>query len=118
MKTKLFLLFLGMSLAFAACSNLDDEPAPQDTATQLINKKWYMTGKNGQHWVLYKGDGSWNSHSGDDGNWSLVNGKVLKITATQDLLGSWEEDILELTGNYLKTKVKGTTIPKEYSTTP
>ena len=117
MKTKILLLFILIASVVVSCT-VDDEPAPQYTKGKLIEKKWYLKGKSGQNWILYKQDGKWESSSGDYGNWSLVNGNELRITATKDLLQNWEEDILELTDSYLKTKVKGVTMAKEYSTAP
>lgn len=116
MKSALFFAF--MLVLAVACSTIDDEPAPQDTKAKLVNKTWYKVGKNGQDWVLYKSDGSWESSSGDGGSWTLLNSKTLKIRARQDLLENWEEDILVLEDSYLKTKVKGVNFAKEYQTAP
>lgn len=117
MKAKILLLLIFVILTVASCT-VDDEPAPQYAKGKLMDKKWYMKGKNGQNWVLYKQDGKWESSSGDYGNWSLVNGNELRINATKDLLQNWEEDVLELTDTYLKTRVKGVTIAKEFEINP
>ncbi len=53
-----FLALFGFLLFIAAsCTTLDDEPEPQDTKTKLMNKTWYMLGKNGDVWVYYRQDG-------------------------------------------------------------
>ena len=117
MKTKILLLFIVVAVAFASCTT-DNEPAPQYTKAKLMEKKWYLKGKNGQNWIIYKQDGKWESSSGDYGDWNLVNGNVLRINATKDLLQNWEEDVLELTDSYLKTKIKGVTMAKEYELVP
>lgn len=106
-----------MVLAVVSCT-VDDEPAPQYAKGKLMEKKWYLKGKSGQSWVLYKQDGKWENSAGDYGSWSLVNGNELRIKATNDLLQNWEEEIIELTDTYLKTRVKGVSIAKEYEITP
>lgn len=117
MKTKILLLFICVAAAFASCTT-DTEPAPQYAKGKLMDKKWYLKGKNGQNWVFYKQDGKWENSAGDYGTWNLVNGNELRINATKDLLQNWEEDVLELTDSYLKTRVKGVAIAKEYELVP
>lgn len=111
-------LFAFIGLLAVSCSTQDDEPEPQDTHTLLVNKTWYLEGKDGEAWVYYKQDGSWESSSGDSGNWALKNSKILQIQAKQDLLQNWEEDILELSSASLETRVKGVNFSKKYATAP
>ncbi len=110
-------LFIFVLALLASCMP-EDELVPQDTKTLLVNKTWYKIGKNGEVWVLYERDGRWSNSSGDKGSWSFLDKNTVKVHAQQDLLGSWEEDILEISDSYLKTKVKGVDIAKEYSTAP
>lgn len=111
-------LFAFVLLVAASCSSWEDEPEPQDTKTRLVNKTWYLEGKEGDVWVYYKQDGNWESSSGDSGSWTLLNSKTLKIQAKQDLLQNWEEDILEISNSYLETRVRGVSLSKKYQTTP
>ena len=117
-KLKLPALFAFILLVAASCSSWEDEPEPQDTKTKLANKTWYLEGKDGEVWVLYRQDGSWESSSGDSGSWILMNSKTIKIRAKQDLLQNWEEDILALNNSYLETRVKGVSFSKKYHTAP
>lgn len=117
MKAKILLLFICVAVAFASCTT-DSEPAPQYAKAKLMEKKWYRIGQNGKDWRIYKQDGNWEDSSGDYGSWSLVNGNLIRINATKSLMGSWEENVLELTDSYLKTRMKGTTIALEYELTP
>lgn len=117
-KLKLTALFAFLLLMAASCSTWEDEPAIQDAEGKLINKKWYLSGKNGTVWVYYQDDGKWESSSGDYGSWVLQNSKTLKIQANQDLLENWEEDILDISNTYLETRVKGTSFSKKYQTVP
>lgn len=117
MKSKILLLFVFVALTVASCT-VDDEPAPQYAKGKLMDKKWYLKGKNGQTWIVYKQDGKWEDSSGDYGSWNLANGNVLRINATKSLMQNWEEDVLELTDTYLKTRMKGVTIALEYEITP
>jgi hypothetical protein len=115
---KISFLFVFILLAVASCTTWEDEPEPQDTRTRLVNKTWYLEGKDGEVWVYYKQDGSWESSSGDEGSWNLPDSRTIKIQAKQDLLQNWEEDILEISGSSLETRVRGVSFSKKYSTAP
>ncbi len=118
MKGKIIILFLGLVLAVASCSVQDDEPSPQVSKVKLVNKKWYLKGKNGKNWILYQSDGSWSNHAGNNGTWTLSGGNMLSMRDEEDLMHTWEEEILELSDSYLKKKMKGVIIVQEYSTAP
>ena len=118
MKFKSIFIFLAIAIAVASCTVGEDEPALQVNKVKLVNKKWYLKGKNGQNWFFYKSDGKWENHAGDYGSWTLTNGNVIKVKAEQDLMQTWEDEVLELTDSYLKKKMKGTAIVQEYSTAP
>ena len=118
MKLKSVFLFLAIAIAVASCTVGEDEPSLQVNKVKLVNKKWYLKGKNGQNWFLYKSDGKWENQAGDYGSWTLTNGNVIKVKAEQDLMQTWEDEVLELTDSYLRKKMKGTTIVQEYSTAP
>lgn len=117
-RIKFSALFGLLVLIMASCTTWDDEPEPQDTRTKLAEKTWYLEGKYGEVWVYYKQDGSWESSSGDEGSWTLPDSRTIKIQAKQDLLQNWEEDILEISGSSLETRVRGVSFSKKYSTAP
>lgn len=110
-------LFIFVLALIASCTP-ENEVVPNDTKSLLVNKTWYKLGKNREVWVLFERNGRWSNSSGDVGSWSFLDKRTIEIHAQQDLLGTWEEEILEISDDYLKTKIKGVDFPKEYSTAP
>lgn len=113
-----FVGLFAILLAILASCTPESEVVPNDVQTLLVNKTWYKHGKSGEVWVLFERNGRWSNSSGDEGSWTFVDKRIIEVNAQQDLLGRWEEEVLEISDDYLKTKVKGVAFATEYSTAP